>query len=224
MLEELSSLFESDTIRPSYLPAHIILALYIFNDHEDGLGRYRLKNELTLGAGTARTLITRLSEKSNFIKVKNDENKRKGHVLTKEGENFLKKIKQRIPLISKGDITMLQDIIIDYEKIASYFCLVRNAAREISTGIDQRDAAIKIGGLGATCLIYDGINITFPSYTSQSNTKDDLKVEKKVSNYFLSKFKENNIKLEKNDVILVGLANDLKKARLATLNSALTLI
>ena len=224
MLEELSSLFESDTIRPSYLPAHIILALYIFNDHEDGLGRYRLKNELTLGAGTARTLITRLNEKSNFIKVKNDENKRKGHILTKEGEAFLKKIKQRIPLISKGDTTMLQGIIIDYAKITSYFCLVRNAARKISTGIDQRDAAIKIGGLGATCLIYDGTNITFPSYTSQSNTKDDLKVEKKVTNYFLSKFKENNIKLEKNDVILVGLANDLKKARLATLNSALTLI
>ncbi len=224
MLNKLNSLFESDTIKPSYLPAHIILALFIFNDYEDGLGRYRLKKELALGAGTARTLIKRLAENTNFIKVNSGENKRKGHVLTKEGFTFLNNIKKKIPIIENGDTSVLKDIIINSEDNPIYFCLVINAADKLSTGIEQRDAAIKIGGLGATCLIYDGYILLFPSQSFPPVPRNELKVDKKIMNYFLARMKKNGITLHKNDVILVGLAADPKKARLATLNSALTLI
>ncbi|MHA1805461.1 MAG: DUF4443 domain-containing protein [Promethearchaeota archaeon] len=225
MLHELNSLFESDTIKPSYLHAHIILALYIFNDHKEGLGRYKLKNELILGAGTVRTLITRLNEKTNFIQVKSDKNKRKGHVLTGEGKKFIKRLKEKIPILEKGDTEILQKILIDSEENESFFCLVKNVAKKIVTGIEQRDAAIKIGGLGATCLIYNGNTLVFPPESAESSNNQQLHVDEEIVQYFQSKLHSHGISLEKNDVIVVGVASgDFKKARLATLNAALTLI
>ena len=96
MLEELNILFESETIKPTFEYVHIILSLYIFGENSEGIGRYRLQKELNIGSGTARSLITKLKEKSNFIKVMGDNN-RKGHILTNKGQNFLLRLKEKIP-------------------------------------------------------------------------------------------------------------------------------
>ena len=101
----------------------LILSLFIFEENKDGIGRYRLQKELLIGSGTARSLIKKLSETINFITVLTDENKRMGHILTREGLNFLKKIKQKIPLIEVGDPNELKDIIIKPEGHNPYFFL-----------------------------------------------------------------------------------------------------
>ena len=54
-LSELKPLFESLTIRPTFDYVHIILSLFIFGENPGGIGRYRLKDELQIGSGTAKS-------------------------------------------------------------------------------------------------------------------------------------------------------------------------
>ncbi len=216
MINELRDLFESPTIKPSYEMVHVILALYIFGENEEGIGRYRLKEELVIGSGTARSLITKLNKKIKFLTVLNDNNKTIGHILTEKGKNFLEKFLEKIPLIKEGNLSVFQDIIIKSQLVNPFYCLIRNAANKISNGIDQRDAAIKIGGTGATCLTFNGINLVFPSMSEN--------VEEKILNYFKIQIGSNGLEFKKNDVIIIGLGESQQKSRLAALNAALTLI
>jgi len=224
MFEELDTLFQSPTIKPSFEKVHVMLALFIFEENKDGLGRYRLQKELLIGSGTARSLIKKLNITINFITVLTDENKRKGHILTREGLNYLKKIKEKIPLIGAGDPSELKDIIIKPEGHNPYFCLVRDASDKISNGIEQRDAAIKIGGVGATCLLYNGRDLIFPSHTLSENDKDQMKVKNNTFKYIDTLFNKKKSQLEENDVVIIGLGENPENARLAALNAALTIL
>ena len=115
----------------------------------------------------------------------------------------------------------LKEIIIELENANPYFCLVKNAATNIKNGIEQRDAAIKINGSGATCLIYNGKEIYFPSKVNNLNERE--KVNQDTFNYFKTQMDDANVKLEPNDVIIIGSGDNPQKSRLATLNAALTL-
>lgn len=223
MFEELDTLWRSPTIKPSFELVHVILALFIFEENKEGIGRYRLQKELSIGSGTTKSLIKKLNEDLNFIKVFIDENVIKGHILTKIGLEFVKKIKQKFPLIEAGDSSVMKDIVIKSEGKNSYFCFVRNGIDKITNGIEQRDAAIKIGGVGATCLFYNGKDLIFPSYSLSENDKEQIVVEDNVFEYIYSVIQKKGSQLKENDVIIIGLGDNLEKARLAALNAALTL-
>ncbi|MBN1802210.1 MAG: hypothetical protein JW891_11925 [Candidatus Lokiarchaeota archaeon] len=222
--EELHELFDSSTIKPSFDYIHIILALYLFGElgEEEGIGRYRLKEELLVGSGTVKSLITKLNKKIQFITVLSNRNQKKGHVLTKKGENFLSKIKNAIPVLKKGDLSQFKDIIIESKDVDAYICLVKNGSRNLTNGIAQRDAAIKINGSGATCLVYDGIKFTFPTRSPADSNMEQFDVGKPIQDYFKKEL--SNISLSKGDVLIMGLGDSPEKARLAALNAALTLI
>ena len=224
MFEELDPLWHSPTIKPSFELVHVILALFIFEENEEGIGRYRLQKELSIGSGTAKSLIIKLKKDLNFIMVLTDENVIKGHILTKNGLEFVKKLKKRFLLIKAGDSSVLKDIIIKSEGKFSYFCLVRNAIDKITNGIGQRDAAIKIGGVGATCILFDGKDLVFPSHKFSVEKDIEMRVEADVFKYIYTLINEKNSKLEENDVIIIGIGDNPKKARLAALNAALTLL
>ncbi|MHA1985182.1 MAG: DUF4443 domain-containing protein [Promethearchaeota archaeon] len=223
IFDELGSLFESSTIKPSFEKIHVILALFIFDENPEGIGRYRLQKELMIGEGTAKSLIKKLNEKKKFVTVV-VETKRKGHVLTELGLNFLGRIRAIIPIIQKGDSSIIKDIIIDGEEVSAYFCLVKNVSNKITDGIAQRDAAIRVNGSGATCLVYDGENLVFPSKSYSGNDNINSEINEAVYKYFEVSLSEKKVKLEKNDVIAIGSGESPQKARIATLNAALTLI
>ena len=228
-LSELDPLFESPTIKPTFDYVHIILSLFLFSENAEGIGRYRLQKELQIGAGTVKSLFNKLKEVTKFIIVPSEgelnigELKRRGHVLTQKGFEFLAKVKRKIPLLNKADLEYLKDIIIKQEYINSYFCLVKKASTKLSDGVEQRDAAIKVNGSGATCLVYDGVNLFFPTKTAFKDDNDNKKINPKTLNYFKSEIEDAKIKIEKNDVIIIGSGDNIQKARLATLNAALTL-
>jgi len=211
-LSELKPLFESLTIKP----------LFIFGENPAGIGRYRLKDELQIGSGTAKSLVKKLKDVSAFIVVP-DEGERKGHVLTAKGHKFFAKIKKKIPLLEKADLTFLKDIIIEPENVNPYFCLVKNATKKIKNGIEQRDAAIKVNGSGATCLVYNGKDMIFPSKFVNNSSEEQKKINKKTLKYFTSKIEKAKVLFEKDDVIIIGLGESPQISRLAALNAALTL-
>jgi hypothetical protein len=224
MFEELDPLWHSPTIKPSFELVHVILALFIFEENKEGIGRYRLQKELSIGSGTAKSLIRKLNEDLNFIMVLTDEKIKKGHILTETGLEFVQKIKQKLALIKAGDSSVLKDIIIKAEGKSSYFCLVRNSIDKILNGIEQRDAAIKIGGVGATCIFYNGRDLVFPPYRFPEEKYTEIKVEDDIFKYIYTLISEKNSHLDENDVIIIGIGDNLEKARLATLNAALTLL
>jgi hypothetical protein len=233
MFQELDELFESTTIKPTFDKVHVILALLVFGENREGLGRYRLQKELSVGSGTARSLIKKLKENIGFITVPDEDSKskseiqRKGHILTEKGLNYLNKIKSYIPFLKEGNLKILKEIIIETEDVNSYVCQVKNSGNKITNGIAQRDAVIKVDGIGATCLIYNGNRLVFPSGSlSDANDRHSV-INKTIQNYF-ENLQNNNtaekIFFEKNDVIIIGLGDNPEKARLAALNAALTLI
>jgi hypothetical protein len=221
MFEELEPVFYSTTIRPSFERVHVILALFIFGDNKEGIGRYRLQKELSIGSGTARSLIKKLKETVNFITILSDE---KGHILKKEGFEYLDKIKEKILLIEAGDSKILKEIIVRPEDNYSYFCHIKNAVNKISNGIEQRDAAIKIGGIGATCLLYNGDYLIFPSQNLDFIEENLMKVDDTIFEYIHNLIKTKKAQLEENDVIIIGLGENPESARLAALNAALTIV
>lgn len=227
--EELDVLFESQTIRPSFDYIHVILAILIFGDNPKGLGRYRLKEELLIGEGTAKSLIKKLKKKAHFIEV-NIENKEtkphsisKGHILTEKGLQILMKIKKKVPLLEEGDISVLKDFILESNISKSYYCLIKAAADQLKNGVEQRDAAIKVNGLGATCLIYNGFELVFPSYSSKDDI-NKIKINEKVQLYFKTKLINANIVFEKGDVIVIGFGTNFRISRIAALSAAITLM
>ena len=247
MLEKLTPLFESDTIRPTFERVHVVLALFMFEEHVSGLGRYRLRKELLIGSGTSRSLIEKLKE-SSFLAV-HGHNKRKGHVLTDKGRAFVAKIREVIPVLKKGDIDVLKDVIVESQGVGVFFCQVKNAASRVRNGIQQRDAAIKIGGTGATCFVLEGGTLTFALQFASENDREKMKISQDVQEYFRSEIQENGSELEDGDVIIVGLGgleeeleslrstdlneqerqglaedNSFRRARLSAMAAALTLI
>jgi len=230
ILKELDAMFESDTIKPTFIHAHILLSLLIFENHPQGIGRYRLKEELHIGMGTARSLITRLKDKVDFIKVsggkdQNDHPKnRLGHVLTEKGMKYLENVKRKIPLLKRGDLNVLKEIIIETERNYPFICVVKQGDSKIKYGMEQRDAAIKVNGSGATCLVFNGSHFVFPASKSVKNQDLKEKANKIIEDYFKNLILSVNNTLEKGDVFIIGLGDDPNKARLASLNAALTLI
>ena len=227
---ELKDLFDSKTIKPSFELVHIVLSILLYGDHPEGLGRYRLESELLIGSGTAKSLVKRLKKVGEYIQIpeyrsgENQEVRRKGHVLTEKGLQLLTRIKKTIPIITQTDADFLKEIVIDSKDKSSYLCLIKKAIQNLGKGITQRDAAMMIGGLGATCLVYDGAEIVFPEDFTVDNIEMKVKIKKKLQTYFKTKILNENVNLEKGDVIVIGIADDTKKARLAALNAALTLL
>jgi len=230
ILKDLDAMFESDTIKPTFEYAHILLSLIIFENHPLGIGRYRLKKELLIGMGTARSLISRLKDKVDFIKVskgKNQNNQPKnrlGHILTEKGMKYLERFKKKVPLLKEGDLNILKEIIIEAERNYPFICVVKQGDSKIKYGMEQRDAAIKVNGSGATCLVYNGIHFVFPVSTSVENQGLKEKANKKIEEYFKNLIFTANNTLEKGDVFIIGLGDEPKIARLASLSAALTLI
>lgn len=220
MLEELEELFESQTIRPTFEYVHVILSLILFGKNEDGFGRYRLKNEALIGSGTARSLISKL-KKMGFLKVSKQ---RKGHVLTDAGKDFLSKLKEQIPLLTEADLNILKNIIISSDEKKAFLCLVKQKANLITNGMKQRDAAIKVNGEGATCLVYEGNEFDFKLGPYAESDKDLMKIGAESQEYLKSLIQNEGIELEKNDVVIIGLGKSRQIARIACLNAALTLI
>ena len=101
--------------------------------------------------------------------------------------------------------------------------MVKKATKKIKNGIEQRDAAIKVNGSGATCLVYNGKDIVFPSKFINNSDEDQKKINQKTLKYFTSKIEKAKVLFEKDDVIIIGLGENPQISRLAALNAALTL-
>lgn len=168
------------------------------------ISRGLLSKELRLGEGTIRTLIKHLYM-YNMIKANNA-----GTKMTKKGEALLEELLASIPAemsLPKCSIALGK---------FNYAVLLDQYGHAVKSGIEQRDAAIKIGAKGATTLLYKDRKFVDPT----DRNFDSLAKEPHICMSIIERLKP-----REGDAIIIG-SDDLSKrtAELSAKSAALLTI
>lgn len=185
----------------SYDLAHVYKALQMMKKHGK-VSRSLLMDELNLGEGSIKTLVKHL-KMNDFVETSNA-----GMWLTQKGKALYDRVESTISAemeVGKCSIALGK---------FNHAILLRGLGNEIKTGIEQRDAAIKIGALGATTLIYQDQKFLMPD-----RNQDSLRKEPELRAEILEKLRP-----QEDDVIIIASADDKKSADLAAKSAALQTI
>ena len=185
----------------SFEPAHIFKALQLIDVNKKA-SRSLLVGELGLGEGSIKTLVRHL-KMNGLVTTSNS-----GMTLTSKVTALLSKITGATP--SEADIT---ESTIAMGR-ANHAILVKALAEEIGSGIEQRDAAIMIGALGATTLLFHDNRL----YTSDKGYDIPIN-DQKLTLEVIKKLRPEN-----GDVIIIASAENRKTADLAAKRAALETI
>lgn len=185
---------------PTFSVFHILNAIEVMA--KQPIGRCMLAENLKVGGGAVRTIISRL-QKAGLITVS-----KAGCVLTKEGLSLWKEyktiFKEKIE-IEKSELTLAE---------YNFAILVKNHAHKVKSGMEQRDAAVMVGAKSATTLLFKGQRLIIPSVSN--NVAEDFP---RAAGQIL-KF----LKPEENDVIIIVSANTPEKAHYGALAAAWALL
>ncbi|MCP8308355.1 MAG: DUF4443 domain-containing protein [archaeon] len=183
---------------PSFTPTHVFMIIEAIGLSAP-IGRMKLSSILQLGEGATRTLVKRL-QKEGIIK-----STKFGCVLTDLGKKIFLDLSSRI---SKELEIPPSQYTLGRFNIA---ILVKNSAKAVGYGVEQRDAAIKAGALGATTLIYIKDKFVMPG--GQEDAFKDLPEIRKML--------IERLKPKEGDSIVIGSADDEKSAKLGAKAAAL---
>ncbi|KPV65198.1 MAG: hypothetical protein AOA65_0348 [Candidatus Bathyarchaeota archaeon BA1] len=186
---------------PLSMEVHVVKALKII-DAKGPIGRVKLSKTLGLGGGAIRTLVRHLKN-AGLIEVS-----RLGIVLTNSGKKLLSNLKSKIG----------EDVEIPKSSLTvgpfNVAILVKNSAEVVKHGLEQRDAAIKVGALGATTLVFSHGRLSMPGVE-----EDIFKDIPAIREALISKLKP-----QENDVIIIGSANDKSIAELGVIAATLEIL
>src|SRR4051812_16030639 len=159
----------------SFELVHIFKVFQLLNKNKH-VSRALLCQELLLGEGSVRTLIKHL-KMQDLIHPTN-----KGTVLTEKGKIFSASLVQSIPAESE-----MPQCSIALGKF-NYAVLLKQASFAIKSGLEQRDASIKVGALGATTLLCKDYRFIMPGTISSILDGNDDFIEKKGGDSNIAKF------------------------------------
>ena len=186
----------------SFDMVHVFKTLHLIEENGH-VSRETLCEDLGLGEGTIKTLIRHLKMQALI------ESTNAGTKMTRKGNSFFLELLSSIPSeisLSKCAITLGK---------YNYSVLVKQMSSTIKSGIEQRDAAIKMGASGATTLLFKDNKFLIPQ-----TDYDALKDERQLSKQLLK-----NLQPRDEDVIIIGSDNYSKKrAEFAAKSAALITI
>jgi predicted transcriptional regulator len=202
MLEKVTSRYAPSRVL-SFDVVHVFAGLQIIEKNNNITSRNALCAGLVLGEGTVKTLVKHL-KMQGLIETSN-----RGTRLTAKGKSICEGLLSAIPAEMS-----LPRCSIALSKF-NYAVLVRDFGFAVGLGIEQRDAAIKMGATGATTLLFKDNKFVMPA-----NIDDSLKKEQEIRRMLIEKLNP-----KEGDVIIIGSANDNKKtAELGAKNAALLTI
>jgi len=185
---------------PTFSVFHMLRAIELIA--KKTIGRSKLAEELAVGEGAMRTMINRLKDAGLITTSK------LGCTLTSKGLklwNEYKTVFGRKVGVGKSELTLA-----DY----NFAILVKNHGHKVKSGMEQRDAAIMVGAMGATTIMFKGERLIIPS-VSDNMAKDFPETANRMVRL---------LQPEENDVIVVGSADNLVKAEYGALAAAWTLV
>ena len=191
-------------IAPAFKPHHAAVSLILIG-REQPLGRYELCDKMSIGEGSVRTLLKRLTE-ADYIEPEG----KQGQRLTSKGQRLFNDVTYDVPIGLLLDVRQL--VMYEY----AYANLVKNKAARVTDGVRQRDEAIIQGGYGsagATTLIQKETRLVMPP--------DDfhILVAYEAETILIIE----SLKPEKNDVVVIGSADDPNLAREVSMAAVMTL-
>jgi hypothetical protein len=151
-------------------------------DREGYVSRLLLIKELQLGEGSIKTLIKHLKMEKLIITTN------KGTTLSERGRKIFEQMSRFIcaeTQIPRSSISVSE---------FNYAILLRFVKFVIKHGVEQRDAAIKIGAKGATTLVYKDGKFLIPG--SRYNALKDEKI--------IDKILKDKLKPVSDDIIIIG--------------------
>lgn len=186
----------------SFDVVHIFKTLQLI-ENNGHVSRDLLCEELGLGEGSIKTLIKHL-KMNNLIQTSN-----RGTKMTNRGKAIFSELISSIPT----------EIVLPTCSIAlgkfNHAVLLKELSYAVRSGIEQRDAAIRMGGIGATTLLFRENKFVMPA--SGSRGQDTLRKEQNIRAILIDKLKP-----QEDDVIIIGSADiGRKSAELAAKNAAL---
>jgi hypothetical protein len=196
----------------SFELVHIFKVFQLLNKNKH-VSRALLCQELSLGEGSIRTLIKHLKMQDLIYSTN------QGTILTEKGKMFSTSIVQSIPAESE-----MPHCSIALGRF-NYVVLLKQASFAIKSGLEQRDASIKVGALGATTLLYKDYKFIMPGTISSILDGNDDFIEKKEGIQNIFKFLIDRLKPKDSDVIIIGSDNyNLRTAEFGAKNAALITI
>ncbi|MCJ8306615.1 MAG: hypothetical protein HRU07_06145 [Nitrosopumilus sp.] len=177
---------------------HVFKALQMLSKQKY-VSRVSFCSELHIGEGAVRTMITHLKQDGLVDAI------RAGTFLTINGKKFAKKFSDVIT--SQCNIKSCN---IAREK-HNHVILIKNRAKIICNGMDQRDFAILYGAKSATTLLFQNEHFVFPN-----ENKDALIEDSKTKKTLLEKLMP-----QEDDIIIIASSNDSFVSEISAINSAL---
>jgi len=201
-LEALRDVLSSEYKGPRavFSEVHVLKAILVVGT-EGAVGRGKLGSLVGLGQGEVRTLIKRLKE-NDLIVIQPD-----GCRLSRKGEREFQRLREKIPWSSRVEARSLG---IGTQCAA---VLVRGAGRSVRKGIEQRDAAVRVGAIGAFTALFANGRFTIPG--------EGTDCEKDGPRGLWSAARAEAPR--EGDVLIVVSADSDEAAELGTLAAALTL-
>ncbi len=191
-------------VAPVFKPYHAAVALILIG-REQPLGRYELCDKMSIGEGSVRTLLKRLSEAS-YIEAEG----KQGQKLTSKGKTLFDSVSHDVPIGLTLEIRRL--VMYEY----AFANLIKGCSSKISDGVRQRDEAIIQGGYdkaGATTLIQKSGSLVMPP--------DDFHILREYEQETLLVIE--SLRPEDGDIIIVGSADDENLAREVSMAAVMTL-
>jgi hypothetical protein len=186
----------------SFDTVHVFKTLQLIEENGH-VSRDTLCKELELGEGTVKTLTSHLKTQKLI------ESTKAGTIMTRKGKSFFSELQSSMPFetsLSKCTITLGKH---------NYAVLLKQMMTAVGSGIEQRDAAIKMGASGATTLLYQNSKFVIPQ-TNYEALKDEDQLSKQLID---------NLHPHEEDVVIIGTDNSSKKrAEFAAKNAALITI
>ncbi len=179
---------------------HVFYALQLMA--QKPIGRNKLAEQLNVGDGAIRTIISRLRE-ADLI-----DTSKAGCNLTQKGRDIWSQFESIFPKevdLPKSDV---------YPSEFNHAFLVKNCGEKVSSGIDQRDAAIIAGARTALVIVYR------KGHLSIESVSDDIEKQyPKAAKQLLEQMQP-----KENDAIVVAGAESAFKAKRGAFAASWSLI
>jgi len=190
--------------RLSFDLVHVFKVLQLI-DKKGHVSRNVLRRELSLGEGSVKTLVKHLKTQGLT------DSTNAGTTVSPKGKRISEQFFSAIPAE-----TILPICSIALGKF-NYAVLLKHYGFALKSGIEQRDAAIKMGATGSTTLIFKQNRFVMPGTDSNYTP---LSKEPHITRLLLEKLKP-----EDGDIVIIGsdMQNE-RRAELAAKNAALVTI
>jgi predicted transcriptional regulator len=182
---------------PSYSEAQVLRALELSSGN--GIGRASLGTRLGIGEGVVRTLTKHLVTEGLI------ERSNRGITISKKGRKLLTEIHSLIP--NGVEVPVTNDVLGEH----SYAVLVKGVAENVRFGVEQRDAALLAGAMGATTIVFKGRSAVMPGMDREPSPS-------------LLAFLIEGMRPAEEDVVILGTGDTLIEAQIGAYSAALTLV